>query len=249
MVIKVDISLVIPAYNESKIILNTIQTSSAKLAELTSSYEILIVDDGSTDGTDILVENSGDSHVRLIHYAPNCGKGMAVRTGMLATKGDIIICTDADLAYGVDVFGRILRQFAAGDADIVVGTRSDSADAYRNYPPLRRFISKGFRLVVRLFSELNCDTQCGIKGYRRQAARAIFRRCTINGFSFDIEALMWADRLGLKVTRLPVSVVNFRESKVHIIKDSCRMFFDLLRIRWGVRKKPIVKDEPERSVS
>ena len=249
MVIKVDISLVIPAYNESKIILNTIQTSSAKLVELTSSYEILIVDDGSTDGTDILAENSGDSHVRLIHYAPNCGKGTAVRTGMLAAKGDIIICTDADLAYGVDVFGRILSQFAAIDTDIVVGTRSDVVGAYRNYPPLRQFVSKGFRLVVRLFSGLKYDTQCGIKGYRRLAAQAIYRRCVINGFSFDIEALMWADRLGLTVSQLPVSVVNFRESKVHIIKDSYRMFFDLLRIRWRVRRKPIVKDELGRSVS
>lgn len=249
MVIKVDISLVIPVYNESKIILDTIETSSEKLAELTSSYEILIVDDGSTDGTDILVENSENSHVCLIRYTPNCGKGMAVRTGMLAAKGDIIICTDADLAYGVDVFGRILSQFAAIDTDIVIGTRSDDVDAYRNYPPLRRFVSKGFRLVVRLFSGLKYDTQCGIKGYRRLAAQTIYRRCVINGFSFDIEALMWADRLGVKVNRLPVSIVNFRESKVHIIKDSCRMFFDLLLIRWRVRKESIVKDEPERSVS
>lgn len=143
-----DVSLIIPVYNESKIILNTIRTASKKLAELTSSYEILIVDDGSTDGTAALVENCRDSHVFLIHYAPNHGKGMAVRTGMLTAKGNIIICTDADLAYGVDVFGRILGRFATTDTDIVAGTRSDRADAYQNYPPLRRFISKGFRLVV-----------------------------------------------------------------------------------------------------
>lgn len=248
MVINMDVSLIIPVYNESKIILNTIRTASKKLAELTSSYEILIVDDGSTDGTAALVENCRDSHVYLIHYAPNHGKGMAVRTGMLTAKGNIIICTDADLAYGVDVFGRILGRFATTDTDIVAGTRSDRADAYQNYPPLRRFISKGFRLVVQLFSRLNYDTQCGIKGFRKQAAQVVYRRCTINGFSFDIEVLMWADRLGLKVNCLPVSVVNFRESKIHVIRDSCRMLFDLFRIRWRVRKKPNAEDRLERSM-
>lgn len=242
-----DVSLVIPAYNESRIILNTIRTASAKLAEFTSSYEILIVDDGSTDGTNILVENCGDPNVCLIRYAPNCGKGMAVRTGILASKGDVVICTDADLAYGVDVFERILDRFASTNADIVTGTRSESLDAYQNYPFLRRFISKGFRLVVRLFSGLNYDTQCGIKGYRRQEAQAVYRRCSINGFSFDIEVLMWADKLGMKVDRLPVSVITFRESKIHVIRDSCRMFLDLFRIRWRVRNKFKSENVPEGS--
>ena len=200
-----DISLVIPAYNESVILPDTLRAVSSKLAELTDRYEVLVVDDGSTDGTAEVVRRWDDPHVRLERYTPNQGKGRAVRVGMLAASGDIILCTDADLAYGVEVFSTILERFAAGEAALVSG--------------------------------LPYDTQCGIKGYRREAARAIYSRCTVNGFSFDFEALMWADKLGLRVEQIPVSVVNFRESKVNLLQDSCRMFRDLFRIRRTVRRE------------
>lgn len=97
-------------------------------------------------------------------------------------------------------------------------------------------MSKCFGLLSRRMSGLTYDTQCGIKGYRREAARTIFSRCTIDGFSFDFEVLMRADKLGLKVEEIPVSVINFRESKVHVVRDSLRMFWDLFRIRHAVRK-------------
>lgn len=232
-----DVSLVIPAYNESAIVLDTIRAASAKLAELTESYEVLIVDDGSADGTAELALRCGDPRVRVERYAPNCGKGRAVRVGMLAAQGDIILCTDADLAYGVDVFAVMLDRFAAGDAALVIGSRRIGPDGYQSYPPLRLLASKCFGLLVRLISGLSCDTQCGIKGYRREAARSIFSQCAIDGFSFDFEVLMRADKLGLKVEQIPVSVINFRESKVNIIRDSCRMFRDLFRIRRMVRKE------------
>ena len=232
-----NVSLVIPAYNESAIIPDTIRAVSAKLAELTDSYEVLIVDDGSTDGMAALVENCGDPHVHLERYTPNHGKGRAVRVGMLAAKGDVILCTDADLAYGVDVFAVILERFAQGNMDLVIGSRRIGPDGYKSYPPIRLLTSKCFGLLVRLVSGLVYDTQCGIKGYRRQAAQAIFSKCTIDGFSFDFEVLMRADKLGLKVEEIPVSVINFRESKVNIVKDSYRMFRDLFRIRRIVRKE------------
>ena len=232
-----DVSLVIPAYNESAIIPDTIRAVSAKLAELTGAYEVLIVDDGSTDGMAELVERCGDPHVRLERYTPNRGKGCAVRVGMLAARGSIILCTDADLAYGVEVFAAILERFAAGDADLVIGSRRIGPNGYRSYPPLRLAASRCFHLLVRLVSGLDCDTQCGIKGYRRRAAREIYSRCTTDGFSFDFEVLIRADKLRLKVEQIPVSVVNFRESKVHIVRDSCRMFRDLFRIRRTVREE------------
>ena len=232
-----DVSLVIPAYNESAIISDTLRAVSAKLAELTDSYEVLIVDDGSTDGMADLVRNCGDPHVRLESYSPNHGKGRAVRVGMLAAQGDVILCTDADLAYGVDVFAVMLERFSKGDMQLVIGSRRIGPNGYQSYPPLRLLASKCFNLLVRLISGLTYDTQCGIKGYRREAARKIFSKCTIDGFSFDFEALMRADKLGLKVEQIPVSVINFRESKVNIIKDSFRMFRDLFRIRRIVRKE------------
>lgn len=230
-----DVSLVIPAYNESKIVLDTIRTVSARLAELKVEYEVLIVDDGSTDGMGQLVRDCGDPHVRLEGYAPNCGKGRAVRTGMLAARGDIILCTDADLAYGVDIFAVLLERFRAGDADLVIGSRRLGGEGYKNYPPLRIFMSKCFGLLSHMISGLPYDTQCGIKAYRRQAARDIFSRCTTDGFSFDFEVLMRADKLGLKVEQIPVSVINFRESKVNVVKDSIQMFRDVFYIRRKVR--------------
>ena len=230
-----DVSLVIPAYNESKIVLDTIRTVSARLAELKVEYEVLIVDDGSTDGMGQLVRDCGDPHVRLEEYAPNCGKGRAVRTGMLAARGDLILCTDADLAYGVDVFAGLLERLRTGEADLVIGSRRIGGEGYKNYPPLRILMSKCFGLLSHMISGLPYDTQCGIKAYRRQAARAIFSRCTTDGFSFDFEVLMRADKLGLKVEQFPVSVINFRESKVNVIRDSARMFRDVFRIRKKVR--------------
>lgn len=230
-----DISLVIPAYNESGIIMDTIQTVSARLAELTAEYEVLVVDDGSTDGMAELVRGCGDPRVRLEGYASNRGKGCAVRTGMLAAQGDLILCTDADLAYGVDVFAGLLERLRTGEADLVIGSRRIGGEGYKNYPPLRILMSKCFGLLSHMISGLPYDTQCGIKAYRRQAARAIFSRCTTDGFSFDFEVLMRADRLGLKVEQIPVSVINFRESKVNVVRDSARMFRDVFRIRKKVR--------------
>ncbi len=230
-----DISLVIPAYNESGIIMDTIQTVSARLAELTAEYEVLIVDDGSTDGMAELVRGCGDPRVRLEGYASNRGKGCAVRTGMLAAQGDLILCTDADLAYGVDVFAGLLERLRTGEADLVIGSRRMGGEGYKNYPPLRILMSKCFGLLSHMISGLPYDTQCGIKAYRRQAARAIFSRCTTDGFSFDFEVLMRADKLGLKVEQFPVSVINFRESKVNVVRDSARMFRDVFRIRKKVR--------------
>lgn len=229
------LSLVIPAYNESQIVLDTIRTVSARLAELAEDYEVLIVDDGSTDGMARLVEGCGDPHVRLESYTPNHGKGRAVRVGMLAARGDVILCTDADLAYGVDVFARLLGPLQKGEADLVIGSRRMGGEGYQNYPPLRILMSRCFGLLSRLVSGLPYDTQCGIKGYRRAAAQAIFSRCATDGFSFDFEVLMRADRLGLEVEQIPVSVINFRESKVNVIKDSARMFRDVFRIRKQVR--------------
>lgn len=229
------VSLVIPAYNESAILPQTLGTVTDKLSALAADYEVVVVDDGSTDATAEVVRTWADPHVRLVSYSPNRGKGCAVRTGMLAAEGELILCTDADLAYGVEVFSDILDRFAATDADLVIGSRRLSAEGYRDYPPMRLLASKCFGVLARTASGLKYDTQCGIKGYHAAAARAIFSACTTDGFAFDFEALMRADKLGLKVEEIGVSVVNHRESKVSLLRDSARMFRDIFRIRRTVR--------------
>ncbi len=225
------VSLVIPAYNESGIILDTIRTSSKRMSELSEDYEILIVNDGSTDNTAALVRECGDQNVSLVSYMPNRGKGCAVRSGMLAAQGDIIICTDADLAYGVDVFGAILEHFENSDAQLVIGSRRLEREGYRDYPAIRLLASKCFGLLVRIISGLKYDTQCGIKGYRREAAERIFTECCTDGFAFDFEALMLADAMGMRVEQIGVSVVNHRDSRVNVLKDSLRMLRDVFKIR------------------
>lgn len=229
------LSLVIPAYNESAIITDTLRTVIARLERIEAEYELIVVDDGSTDNMAQLVRDFPDPHVRLESYQPNRGKGRAVRVGMLAARGEYIVCTDADLAYGLDNIPAMLSALETG-ADLCIGSRRLDALGYQGYPPMRLLTSKVFGFLVRLFSGLPYDTQCGIKSYRRTAARAIFETCVTDGFAFDFEVLLRARKLGLRVDQTAVHVVNHRESKVNILRDSARMFRDIFRIRRQVAR-------------
>lgn len=230
------LSVVIPAYNESSIIEDTLRTVTARLEQMEADYELILVDDGSTDDTAEKVRAFEGPKVRLAGYQPNRGKGCAVRTGMLAAKGDYVVCTDADLAYGLENIPDMLKKLENTGADLVIGSRRLSGDGYQNYPPLRLVASKVFGAMVRVFSGLPYDTQCGIKAYRRAAAQDIFSKCATDGFAFDFEVLLRAQRLGLRVEQEAVSIVNHRESKINILRDSMRMFRDIFRIRRQVNK-------------
>lgn len=229
------LSLVIPAYNESSIIVDTVKTISARLAQIDPDYELIVVDDGSTDGMADLVRSLTDSHVRLEGYFPNRGKGGAVRVGMLAATGDYVFCTDADLAYGLENIPEMLATLEKTGCDLVIGSRRLNGEGYKDYPPIRLITSKGFGLIVRVLSGLSYDTQCGIKGYTRAAAQTIFSKCVTDGFAFDFEVLLRAQKADMQVEQAAVSIVNHRESKVSILRDSARMFRDLLRIRRQVK--------------
>ncbi len=230
------LSLVVPAYNERSIIVETIQTICARLARIDPDYELIVVDDGSTDGMADLVRPLVSSHVKLEGYTPNRGKGAAVRAGMLSAKGDYVFCTDADLAYGLENIAPMLATLEETGCDLVIGSRRLDGDGYKDYPPLRLITSKCFGLLVRTLSGLPYDTQCGIKGYRRDAARAIFTQCVTDGFAFDFEVLLRAEKQGMNIRQAAVRVVNHRESKINILRDSARMFRDLLRIRGQVKR-------------
>jgi len=225
------LSLVIPAYNESAIIADTLRTVTARLAQFDPDYELILVDDGSTDDMRERLRPFEDEHVRVLEYHPNRGKGCAVRTGMLAARGDYVFYTDADLAYGLEDIPLMLDKFSATGADLVVGSRKLNAEGYRDYPPLRLITSKGFSFLTRLVGGMDLDTQCGIKGFTGAAARAVFSQCTTDGFAFDFEVLLRATRMGLKIEQQAVKVVNHRDSKVNVLRDSMRMFRDMVRIR------------------
>ena len=230
------ISLVIPAYNESVIIKNTVQATAGYLRNNFSDYELIIVDDGSTDDTAALVLACArdDENIGLISYDKNCGKGYAVRQGMLEASGDIVIYTDADLAYGLDVIKTAVESI--GDNDVIIGSRRMHEKGYGEYTFIRHFASRVFGFLVRIMSGMDNDTQCGFKCFKSAAAYRVFSLCESDGFAFDFEVMMYCRGLKLKVSQMPVCIVNHRQSKVRIIRDSVKMFRDIIRIRKSVTK-------------
>lgn len=231
------ISLIIPAYNESKIIESTINTALLFLKSSFSEYELIVVDDGSTDDTKKIIESISNPYFRYVSHNPNKGKGSSVRDGIMASSGDVVVYTDADLAYGMEVIEELVQKMNCENADIAIGSRKLHPDGYKNYPLPRLLASRIFSLLTGLIAGFNYDTQCGLKAFSSTAAKEIFSRCEINGFAFDFEVIMYAVGLSLQVTQLPVIVKNHRESKVTVISDSIKMFRDLIRIRQTVKRK------------
>ena len=230
------ISLVIPAYNEEVIIEDTLKKSLAFLNAHYVDYELILSDDGSTDGTRAIADGIADAHLRRVGHFPNRGKGSAVREGVLAASGDIVVCTDADLAYGLEVISALTALIENG-ADLAIGSRKLHPEGYAGYPPLRLAASKCFHFLTGKMAGFSFDTQCGLKAYAKEAAEKIFSSCETDGFAFDFEVLMLAERFGFKIAEYPVKVVNHRESKVNVLRDSLRMSRDIRRIRHSVSER------------
>ena len=232
------ITLLIPMYNEKKIIKGTLDTLSAYMRDTfpEGEYEILFVSDGSTDGCADEVAAYPDPAVRLVSYTPNHGKGYAIRTGVGEARGDVIMFTDCDLAYGTAVIGEFYTALTAGDCDIAVGSRPKHKEGYAGYTLLRRIVSRAYLLVLRLFGGLSLsDSQCGCKGFGGDMAKRIFSYCEIDRFAFDFEAILLGKRMGARFKEIPVKVINHGESKVNIIRDTLRMLRDLRKMKKRIR--------------
>lgn len=229
-----ELSVVVPVYNEEKRIRKSILRLTGYLRRRYPSHEVIVVDDGSTDKTaEILAEIPKRGEIRILRNERNHGKGYAVRQGVLAAKGGIIFFTDADLSTPVQEIGRFRRIFEKTDAQILIGSRSiRGAQIKIKQPCYRMSMGKVFNGFVRLLTPLRFgDTQCGFKGFGREAARKIFSSAKENRFAFDVEILLLARRYGFKVEEVPVAWVNSRKSKVRPIEDSARMFLDLVKLR------------------
>ena len=231
-------SLVIPMYNEKSIIADTAKTLSDYMSEHFEDYEILFSNDGSKDGCDEIVRSLNLPHVRVTGYPVNQGKGCAVRTAVLEAEGDIVMFTDADLAYGTDVIARVADKFAENpDADVVIGSRNLNKDGYEGYTLLRKIASKTYIKILCIAGGFKLsDSQCGCKAFRGEAAQKIFSRCEVNGFAFDFEAILWSQRYGCKIAEMPVKIINHRESKVHMVSDTIKMLRDLRKMKKRIRK-------------
>ncbi len=234
------LSLCVPMYNESSIVCEAIKTYTDALGKITDEdYEIVLCDDGSKDGCAELALEMAHPRVRVVGYPENRGKGCAVRTAVMAAEGDVILYTDCDNAYGTDKIAEAMAIFdSESETDIVIGSRNVDKSGYDGYTFMRKLASKTYILVLKLAAGLHhSDSQCGFKAFRKKAAHDIFSRTKTDRFAFDIEVLLFADRLGYKVRELAVSVINHREatSKVRLVHDTSVMLRDIGRIKKHVK--------------
>ncbi len=237
------ISLCIPMYNEAKIAADTARTLWDAMAENRRrhgwDFEILFADDGSLDDCAQRVRAvaaEGKDEIRVVGYEKNRGKGGAVREAVLASDGDIVIYTDCDLAYGTDVIAEAVLRYEDG-VDAVIGSRRLNGGGYEGYTPLRKLASAVYFGVLKTIGGFHLsDSQCGFKSFRGHVARQIFGKCQTNGFAFDFEVLLLAEKLGASIAEMPVTIINHRASTVHVVRDSIRMVRDLLRIKKRVRR-------------
>lgn len=236
------ISVVIPMYNEESIAEESMRELSSYMSANFSDWEIVVSNDGSRDRTkDIMTALSEEiDGLRFVSYDDNRGKGSAIREGILATKGDTVIYTDCDLAYGTEIIKTIAEKLENDRSDIVIGSRNISNDGYAGYTFLRKLASKTYIKVICMAAGFShSDSQCGIKCFKGDAARRIFATCQINSFAFDLEALMTAEAMGYKVTEQAVKIINHREStsKVHLVKDTMKMLRDIRQIKKRLKKQ------------
>lgn len=232
---EIELSIVIPAYNEQARLPRTVVEIIYWCSSRDLNFELIIVDDGSQDETLKLARLFEESDVRIrVFVCPHMGKGAAVRVGMLNARGRVVLFEDADGATPLREIPKLLAAIEQG-YDVAIGSRvvEPHREVQVKTSLHRRLIGRCFALFVNLLSvEGICDTQCGFKMFRHEAAMAIFSRQKTIGFAFDVEVLFIARRLSLRIIEIPVNWVAQPGSKVNLFTDSIRMLWDICHIHW-----------------
>jgi dolichyl-phosphate beta-glucosyltransferase len=233
------ISIIVPAYNEELRITPTLERLSAFLSAGNYRHEILVVDDGSTDGTAALIESLGGRipNLRLVRSTPNRGKGAVVRLGMLEAHGDVRVMCDADGSMPPEELPKLLARLATGQYEIAIGSRyAPGAAANTSQPKWRVWWSRLCNKVIqRSLVPGVTDTQCGFKAFSAHAARDLFARARINGWAFDLEVLALAKRRGWAIAEVGVAWTDDRRSRVNPLKDMWKVIREALTIRKNLR--------------
>jgi len=233
---KYRLSVVIPMYNEAARFPQAAPRLLAYLQAQPYAYEIVVVSDGSTDETIAVArrELAADPALRVIENAPNRGKGHALRTGMTAAQGDIVLFTDADLSTPVEELDKFWPWLDQG-YEVVIGSRKMAgAQLTRRQPLLRETLGKVFTALSDVLATRNIsDVTCGFKCFSRSAAHDLFRRGRINDWSYDAEILFLAQWRNYRLKEVPVRWHDEQGSKVHMLRDGLRALRGLLRIRWN----------------
>jgi dolichyl-phosphate beta-glucosyltransferase len=239
-----DLSIVIPAYNEAAKIARDVDAAARFLVDQRLAGEILVVDDGSDDETAKVAEAvpvPPGVERKVIRYLPHRGKGCAVRTGIVATRGEYVLFADSGLCVPFANALRGLDMLRQGTCDIAHGSRKMPESVLRVRQPLyRRLLSRAFRAVVfglmGIPRELT-DTQCGFKIYRGDVARKLYQDCRSDGFLFDIEVLMRARRRGFTVREFPVEWVCDLDSRLRPMRNFFGVLRELVRIKRALRNE------------
>lgn len=231
-----EISIVIPAYNEEKRIENTIEKILNFFRKKNTDFEIIVVDDGSKDNTYLVAKSLKEKNkeVKIIKHAKNKGKGGAVKTGILNASGNYILFTDADLSTPIEEIDKLLYWIKEKNYDIVIGSRSlQNSKILTPQPFYRRIIGRIFPVLVRIIlTNKFKDTQCGFKLFKNQIAKEIFNELKTENFAFDVEVLYRALKKGYKIKEIGVIWINSPYSTVKIFKDPFKMLFSLLKIKF-----------------
>lgn len=230
------LSIIIPAYNEE----NRLPAYLARVLEYLEmqdfSFEVLVVNDGSTDATAEMVEgiSSRNQRIKLIRLPENRGKGYAVKTGMLAASGKLRLFADADGATPITELERLRKAIDSG-ADVAIASRAMKDDTRTINAHLhRKVIGRVFHCIVSTLTVKGLrDTQCGFKLFTAEAAQAVFRLQRIHDFGFDVEILFLCQRNGYRIAEVPVNWTDVAGSKVSLIRDSMKMFWDIFKIRFN----------------
>jgi len=227
-------SMILPAYNECSRIVPSLEKAIAFIREQGWSAEIIVVNDGSTDGTADVVREIMDRtpELRLLENPGNRGKGYSVRNGMLHARGAILLFSDADFSSPVGESVKLVAAIERG-AEVAFGSRWLLAETQtRRQSILRQIVGRAYNVLANLLLRLPYkDTQCGFKAFTRQAAEVVFTRQQIERWGFDAELLFIARKFGLKMTEVAVQWANDDRSKINPVSDGTRMFWELLRVR------------------
>ncbi|HEY3375448.1 MAG TPA: dolichyl-phosphate beta-glucosyltransferase [Candidatus Aquicultor sp.] len=233
------ISIIIPAYNEEARLERTLRHVHAYFASRPQRFEIIVVDDGSADGTPFLAKRLAKDlgNIDLVTYSPNHGKGYAVKRGVLASHGQFVLISDADLSTPIEETEKLLAM-CQGGTDVAFGSRAlpeSQIDVPQSFA--RRTMGRMFNFMVRAIALPGIsDTQCGFKCLRGDTARSLFANQETERFAFDVELLLRARNQGCKIREVPVRWLDSEASTVHPISDAHEMFVSLLRIHRRLRK-------------
>jgi glycosyltransferase involved in cell wall biosynthesis len=229
-------SIIIPAHNEQNRLPGTLEQIFQFLAQQTFTYEVIVVENASSDRTHEIAKEFAERHKSLRVIQSEKGKGAAVQRGMLEAKGKFRFMCDADLSMPVEEIVKFIPP-ALQDFDIAIASREAKGAVRYNEPSYRHWGGRGINFLIQtlILPGLN-DTQCGFKCFRAEVAEDIFRRQTLRGWSFDIELLYVARRHGYRIVEIPIHWYHFSDSKVNALRDAIRMIQDIFRIHANARR-------------